>query len=241
MLLKLLSELGLDQREANIYLTLLKLGPIGVTNLSKHVSIVRTSLYDTLEVIIKKGFITSTQTQGKRLFMALPPKSLQEMLRFKQKLLKENLPELEAIMSTPNTHIAVEQFIGIPALKNIYSDMLVEGKDIFHIFDYKEYSKVFKTYFIKNFIKRRIEKNIRFTALITNIKDKELSKTDPRQLRFIKKLPNKSNFNATLFIYAGKCGFFNFQSNQPVGIIINDKTAASSLKVLFDMLWEQVK
>jgi len=154
--------------------------------------------------------------------------------------LAEFIPELESIQKTSITRPEVEIYIGTAGLKTIYDGMLAEGKDIYHIMNYDEYSKLFQLFFIKNFIKKRVDKGIWFRAIVNHIKDVDIEKSDPTTLREIRNLQELENSKATIFFYGDKCGFFTFEET-PMGVIIKNKMLAQSFKVVFEMMWKNGK
>ena len=151
-------------------------------------------------------------------------------------MLQDFVPELVNISKANTSEQKVTTFFGEKGLKAIYDDMLVTNKDIFHIFNYQEYSKLFKLYWIQNFIQKRVEKKIWFRAVVNKITDPELKKSSKKQLREIKSLNFLKDFKMSMFIYGDKCGFFTF-NEQPVGILIENPLISSSLKVLFNNLY----
>ena len=76
--------------------------------------------------------------------------------------------------------------------------------------------------------------------LFLNNEDPELAKSDTKNLREIRTLQTLEKFKATMFFYGNKCGFLSF-AETPVGVIIENSIMTSSMKVLFDYMWNQAK
>ncbi len=235
-----LEEFGLENREAKIYVKLLELGQATASEIVKTVNILRPTVYDILNNMIKKGVVTYSISAGKKVFSAVEPEVLQQIAESKKKLMSEFMPELKEISKVSKVKPVVETYVGARGLKTIYDDMLVEGKDIYHIMNYDEYSKLFQLFFIKNFIEKRVEKGVWFKAIVNYIKDPELEKSNSANLREIRTLEIIEKSKATIFFYGNKCGFLTF-TETPIGIIIENEIITSSFKVLFDFMWEQAK
>ncbi len=231
-----LEEFGLNNREAKVYVKLLELGSTTASQLAKYVNILRPTMYEVLNEMIKKGVVSYSFSGRKKIFQALNPKVLTQILEDKKRMLQDFVPELVNISKANTSEQKVTTFFGEKGLKAIYDDMLVTNKDIFHIFNYQEYSKLFKLYWIQNFIQKRVEKKIWFRAVVNKITDPELKKSSKKQLREIKSLNFLKDFKMSMFIYGDKCGFFTF-NEQPVGILIENPLISSSLKVLFNNLY----
>ena len=74
----LLENLGLKEKEAKIYITLLKEGPSLANSIAKNTEILRSSIYDYLDTLTEKGFITYTIKSGKKYFQAVNPSKIMD-------------------------------------------------------------------------------------------------------------------------------------------------------------------
>lgn len=235
-----LEEFGLENREAKIYVKLLEIGGGGASEIAKKVNILRPTVYDILDNMIKKGVVSYSISAGRKVFSAVDPQILQQIVDEKKRIISQFVPELNEISKGSLVKPFVETYLGPKGVKTIYDDMLKEGKDVYHIFNYREYSKTFKLFFIQNFIKRRVERGINFRGIVSHIEDPEIAKSDKKSLRELRTLDSLSEFEATLFIYGDKCGFMTY-TETPMGILIKNKIIASSFMILFNYLWKQAK
>jgi HTH-type transcriptional regulator, sugar sensing transcriptional regulator len=233
-----LETFGLNQKEAKIYVKLLELGEASASEIAKKVDILRPTVYDILDNMIKKGIVTYSIESGRKVFAAVNPGVLKEILISRKELIEQFLPELESISKISKVKPLVETYVGSKGIKSIFDDILNDEEDLYHIFNYEEYTKLFQQFFIKNFIKKRVEKKIRFHAIVNHIDDPELAKSDTTNLREIRTLQTLEKFKATMFFYGDKCGFLSF-AETPVGVVIENSIMTSSMKVLFDFMWKQ--
>ncbi|MEK7142610.1 MAG: helix-turn-helix domain-containing protein [Patescibacteria group bacterium] len=87
----ILRNLGLSTRETQVYLVLLKNGPMLPLNIARQTGLKRTSLYALFPEMLEKGLIREV-TQGKRrLFQAVSPESLLSEYQRKYQAVKEGL------------------------------------------------------------------------------------------------------------------------------------------------------
>ena len=91
---KTLQELGLTESEARVYLALLELGPSLAGSISRKTGIHRRNIYDITERLIKKGLIGYILKNNRRLFEAANPEKFQDILKEKQQILEESMPDL---------------------------------------------------------------------------------------------------------------------------------------------------
>ena len=94
---EILKSLGLSDKEIKIYLSNLQLGSNLVQEIANFAELNRTSTYDLLKSLEKKGFVSYTIQSGKKFYQATKPNKLLDMLREREELVKKILPELNSI------------------------------------------------------------------------------------------------------------------------------------------------
>lgn len=75
-----LTELGLSEKEALLYLLLLRSGPSPASSLAKRLQIKRVSLYSVLESLTERGLVAYEQTPLGRKYIPHDPICLLELL-----------------------------------------------------------------------------------------------------------------------------------------------------------------
>ena len=93
-----LESIGLSKNEVIVYLDLLGVGKSSAGDISKRVDIHRSNVYDTVEKLIKKGIITQTFEENRKVFYPISPKKLLDYFKQKEYDLetnKEILPRLD--------------------------------------------------------------------------------------------------------------------------------------------------
>ncbi|MCX6804288.1 MAG: hypothetical protein NTY48_07035 [Candidatus Diapherotrites archaeon] len=234
-----LEEFGLNSKEAELYLVLLKSNHSTAAELSKKTSILRQSVYDILDKMLSRGIISESISDNTKVFHAADPKVLLQMLENKRKLLSEAMPEFAEIMQDSKSSQKVQTFVGYKGLKSIWDDMLVVGKDTYFIIDYDVFGKLFKELFIQNFIAKRVEKGFWHHVIFTSkTTPKIYEKSEPARLREVRYLLSLNGFKSTIFFYGEKMGFFT-TGVLPTAILIENKEAVASIKSIFKLLWEQ--
>jgi sugar-specific transcriptional regulator TrmB len=104
MIEKFLTDIGLSEKEANIYLQLLSVGAVSVIDLAQMTKINRTSLYPLLESLQKKDLVSEVKEDKKIRYQAEPPERLVTFLENEknrileqEKLLNEVVPRLKSV------------------------------------------------------------------------------------------------------------------------------------------------
>jgi sugar-specific transcriptional regulator TrmB len=125
-----LKELGLSDSEAVIYITLLKLGEATVAELSQHSGLHRTNIYDSIEKLKEKGFVSYLTKENKQFLRAADPEILLNYLKEKEESMANILPELKKIQSSISEKVAVEVFKGKQGMKSVLKDILLRKEEV---------------------------------------------------------------------------------------------------------------
>ncbi len=227
---KALLALGLNRKESQIYLANLRIGYSLVQDIAKNAKMNRTSAYDLLDSLEKKGFVSHTISSGKKYYQATNPQNLFNLLKEKESLVKQALPELNAIKESvtkkpPN----IEVYMGKNGLKTIFEDILQNSKYFDCIASKKHLFELFKFYF-PHFVKRRVKQRIK-VRIISN------------EQPYDKKAPYKlinNNLKTATWLYNNKIAMVSLEEKQPIGIIIDEKNFFDTQKLMFDLLWENL-
>ena len=119
-----LEEVGLNSKEAKVYLAALRLGPSNVQKLAAAASLSRTSVYPVLEALRTSGLMSTTVAGMKRLFSAEPPAKLEAIIEAKRALIQSILPDLEASRKHLPSSDRIKEYTGRPAVRTAYEELL---------------------------------------------------------------------------------------------------------------------
>jgi sugar-specific transcriptional regulator TrmB len=95
-LVGVLQELGLNEKEAMVYLALLSLGEASVSEVAQEAKIKRPTAYLILSSLEEKGLVKINTLLKKTNYLALSPQNLAVQLKRNTDLVKDILPQLLA-------------------------------------------------------------------------------------------------------------------------------------------------
>ena len=230
---QVLTDLGLSEGEAEIFLALLGKGQCSVTELAKKTGRHRTHIYDTLEKLVEKGLVSSSKIDNITLFTASDLENLLNFLKAKEESALEIMPALKKIYEQKKSDPEISIFQGKNGFKSVLRDILREGKG----YDVFGTGNRFQEIMPDFYEKWRIESSKMKTPvrLITR-KSWEVSPREGFQQRFF---PENFFSPTATFIYADKVAIFTW-SIQAVTLIKNKETA-SEYKAYFEYLWKTAK
>ena len=238
-----LQKIGLSEKEASVYLATLRLGKSSVQAIAKEAKINRGTTYNIINSLAKKGLMSSYQESKKQYFFAESPDQLE--LLFKQQLeeiehnrkrLKELLPEMKQMDNKEKDKPVVRYFEGKNGIRAMVEDMfnVKKGTEVLMIYPYDEMSKNFSDNELLSWRKKRISRDIKVKAFYTRKGDEGINS----QNSVSKKLSiEEFVVESDIAVYENRVRMASF-GDKSVGIIIENKNIAETLKTLFKLAWK---
>jgi sugar-specific transcriptional regulator TrmB len=246
-----LQRVGLDQREAKIYLAALELGPSPVQKIAQRSQVPRATTYLILDDLQNKGFVTTYDEGKKTFFVAESPDRLAALVDEKEvevqrqkEAIKSLVPELMSRgQFEKGERPVVRYYEGKDAVKNWLRDMLSGrgGKEILNIFHHDRADKVLQDigFSFEKVRERRKKQRIKGRVIYTaNEGPIEGYSTKQRKAKYVP--VDKYPFEADIAIRGDRV-FFAPYSTPLRGVVIEDKAIANSMRLVFEVLWDQLK
>lgn len=240
MLKEQLEKIGLVEKEAKIFLASLELGSSVVQEIAKKAEINRATAYVIIEKLMKKGLMSSVEKGKKTFFQVEDPKRLltlleeqEENLKRKEEEFKKHLPEFETLFNIAEEKPKVRFFEGKEGVIAIQKDILRSKFDSMVEFipldeSYAVFPPASQDY---RYQIRKIPKKIIYSSKSNRI----LLKEDFSESRH---LPSeKFSFSSEIVVYGDKTSIVSLDKKL-IGVIIESKSIADSLKSIFDLAWE---
>ncbi len=248
MIKKLLKNLNFSEKEAQTYLGLLELGSGKGVEIAKKANLNRTTTYDILNVLIKRGLVSKFKKGASTYFHALEPERLLSYLerdqqehrkkieKQKQKV-QELLPELVSLQNPSTTRPKVQFFEGEKGLREAYEDTLTCRSTMLAYTNLTEMNKAMPNFFPEYF-KRRTKAKIPINAIFVQNKDsKECAHYDQVELRETRFIQDKDvTWSPEVKIYNDKMVIASWK--EKMAVIIESKEFADLQKTVFNELWK---
>jgi len=242
-----LQNLGLGEKEAAVYLAALELGPETAQNLAKKALVNRATAYVQIESLKDKGLMSEFEKGKKTYYAAESPERLSAMLRkleaslvAKKSSLNNVLPLLLSSFAGMGERPKVRFFEGMEGASAMRQEFLgVKNKNIEGITNMDKLLGMFPGHesdYSTQRIKKKIKSRIIYTRKQGHLKNfNDNSKL--RQAKFIQY--DKVPLSADITIFDNKISFVTYES-KPVGVVVENKEIADSLRALFNFLWESI-
>lgn len=236
-LLQILTNLGLNKKEATVYLACIETGTAPVSQIAQAGKINRVTAYDILEKLKQKGLVSYFTKKKIRYFTGVSPEIMLTEYEKRTADLKSILPKLKSLTGE-TSHPRVKYFEGLEGIKTIYSDTLTSKTEILNYSNSAEIRKVWPDY-DKDYVEKRSEKGIFLRGICPKDRAGEIVQSqDKKYFRELRLLPaNQFNFTNEINIYDNKVSIISFK-NELIGMIIESNEIANSQRAIFNMCWQ---
>lgn len=237
-----LKKYGLSEKEAKVYLTLLKIGPSTVNQIAESADLIRTTTYDILKKLREEGIVASMDKNSIKYFDASDPEKLIQILEERKKYVTSILLELKKLKTIVPDLPKSEIFEGRHGLKTVFQTILDQKKSLYA---YSNNEAMFKVipYFIPNFIKSRVKAKIPIKIITegSEFTQKVLKNKDKQELRETRTIKEFNKILINEYITDDFVAILGSRADEPIGIIIHHKDFAQAQKIIFEQLWKKAK
>lgn len=233
-----LKNIGLDEKQAAVYLALLELGTASVQSIAQKALLKRPTTYLILDELKGRGLVSVVPRAKKVLYTAESPEKFLGDLYKKQELLKRFMPNMLALYNAKITKPQVLLFEGKEGVAKVY-DKIFASPEVLFFSTIRDVFSMFPE--MPKILKKRVEtRQTKFRELLTQTSaDLEyvtwVKQGEYYQSRFAPK--NFSEFLTDSAIFGNSVAFFSFKPTV-FAVQIDSREISQSLKVLFDLAWQ---
>ncbi len=245
MLTKKLEEIGLNEKEAKVYVAVLELGEGSASEIAKKSEVNRATTYFTLENLMKIGLVSASNEEKKQKFVPEDPSQLENIitkqqreLEEKKKGLKDIVEELNSINSASIKKPIVKYYLGKEGIMRMAESSFEEvaNEEMWLAFSKDDLDEFLSSSENEKLIKKRESKNNVLRGLYNSDKLTLSSKAPNIRLKVDSK---KYYFPGDIAIYGNKIRLTSYKDQ--IGIIIENEDIAETLKSVFKLAIEYAK
>jgi len=238
---KIIEEIGLNEHEAKIYLALLKHGQCVISDISKHSSIKRATVYQYIDGLTTRDIIRKT-VRGKRIFYYPEnPKKLLEILDQRRKSLNAIFPDLETLYLSTSSKPTVRFYEGKEGMRSVYRELTQTSKTLWSMFSADRYFQVFSEKDGQEFVENIYQNGGQLKDLVQHSKlgTQYVKEKWGGKLAISKLLPKDFDFSVDLLIAGDNVAMISFDNL--VAVIIENKGIAQLQVNLLKFIWKSIK
>lgn len=258
-LMKDLEDLGLSEKEAQVYMATLSIGESSVQNIAKKSNVNRVTTYVMIEQLTQKGLMSSYTKGKKKMYVAERPERLLSLLYEKEKVIRTQLthfqgilPMLNAVMARSENKTTIRLYEGIEGLKaahqvlaaafkesgfDTYYEVIVPSisENLFSEGDSPARDEVRKTVLENKITSKKIyvyDSDLQKEKVLEGVATFE--KITRRHARMLAR--DLFNFTCEVGLYGNHTVFWLLKDNR-MAIVIDDEVVTNNMRQLFFGLW----
>jgi HTH-type transcriptional regulator, sugar sensing transcriptional regulator len=241
-----LQQLGLSAKEAEVYLSLLKLGPATVRRLIEVTGYKRGDLHYVLDKLEKRKLVYRRPERNRFVVQAESPWRLRELLQSQAEVLSETEKQLQSLLPNLTSQFvlstekpSIRYLEGLEGMKQLYDEIVLDKKELLlftsdYDRDDKELNEV-----INKAIKQQFRAGIKVRALVPYFPELDSSYFSYTKKHGIKSrvLP-RQNFvlDSQIAIWGDKVAMTSIK-DQIVTTVIDNKNIAQTMRTIFELIW----
>lgn len=249
-LIESLINLGLNEKEARIYLALLSLGKTTAYHVAVRSGLKKPTTYVILDNLVTKGFALKIPYEDKHIFIAKSPKECLAIAKEKLSATEEMIPELIAIQKRETAKASVSYYEGLDGIREMNKKLVSVMKSkpasernfVAFYAHQKETPKFLQKYWLElteELNRERIRRSY-ITTKHPSINWYLQKETIQRSGVEIKALSEKEySSNISIEIYDKFVQIISHRYIQ--GILIENPDIADVMKQIFELVWKQTK
>lgn len=243
-----LQTIGLTKLESKTYNTLLNYGEMKVSKLLKIAKLNSGRIYDILNSLQQKGFISIIIKDGIKYISPSPPEILREFINQKEEEIKKQKEEVEKILPfmIKNYHSQINEekieiFMGKKGLEAAYKILFSQAKEHKELFIIGSSTQFKKEnwavpYIINTIYPLRKKLKLKIKKILDKAAKKQLEiKKDSSKVRYL-------DFTTlTSFEVLGDVVILELFLSDIICIVIQNKNIANDFKKQFNTLWDKAE
>ena len=241
-LLSALINIGLSEKEAQVYMAAMSLGPSSVAGIASASGIKRTTVYSIFQELSRKGLMREEIKGWKAFYVAESPEKLETIVDQMREEVKKNMPEFTAMFNLHSSGAFIKYYEGIESVKGVYNGLLKEIKaheDYLVIGDTRQWLDQDHEFFM-DFTRRRAKLNINIRILIQESEvAREHKKMEKAFNETIKIMPPDSKLTTNMVIIPHKV-VINQLTPPILAMVIENDSMVQMNRELFEIIWKSI-
>ncbi len=248
---KTLVDIGLTREQSKIYLFLLENGLCNARVISTKTNLGRALCYKVLAQLVEKGIITKRDDVGKiSMFFPVHPNRIKIILEEEKQtsdqaniVFNDSFGLLSSKFNLLSGKPNIQFLEGSDGLKEMYNDILAEGKDIKLIRSLLDHKDIDTASILRAHIEKQAKIGIKVKLIGPKREDVPMDvliKKDKARNVTRKTIPDGFYIPAQIIIYGDKVSITDFKSGLIITIIEN-ASVRETFEKMFDFMFDSIK
>jgi len=234
---KNLEEVGFDNKEIQVYLSLLKIGETTATKISQETKIERTLVYYIVEKLINRGLVSFKLKNNVKYYSASNPEKILEEIREKEESFLSVLPFLEQIRKQAyEEDVRVDIYKETAGLKAVMNDMFKQAEEFLILGEQGQIQKNYPIIY-QQYLRKLKDNKVKEKVIIREDLRGKIWKSKNSKFRYI----SKDLLSPTTTLIYDKKILITLWEKPMFNILITSRKVADSFKSYFNHFWKIAK
>jgi sugar-specific transcriptional regulator TrmB len=240
LLLTKLQNIGLNDKEAEIYLACLRHDSAPVSQIAKTAKLNRVTTYSILKKMYNKGQVELKEKNEISYYQAVPPEILAENAKQQARDFADSLPEIKALAGRSVFSPTIRYFEGLDGVKSAYYETLKSETEILSYANSRNIRLHWPNY-DQEYVGERKRKEIFLRGIAPDDESgQKVSAEDANYYRKMRLAPKEffssEQLENEINIYSGRMMIASFDP-YPFAIIIKSSAVYETQKEIFEAMW----
>jgi len=240
-LLAIVRSVGLDEKEAQLYLAGLQLGTAPASEYAKATGLNRITSYNALEDMVHRGHFTMVKKVRGKWYAPVAPEYLALEARKNVDVLEKTIPELKSLQGAKYRKPHVRFFEGWEGVRHVYDDTLTAKSELLNFANSAAVREFWPNY-DEEYVAERVKRGIHLRGIAPDDETgREVHGDDRARLREIRLVAaTEFDFTNEINIYDQKvaiCSFGSRKDKEVFAVIIESREVAETQRQIFEMAW----
>lgn len=236
-----LMRLGFSEKEAAVYVALLRVGNASAPDVAENAGINRPSTYDVLEQLGRMGLVTAYTEKDQRRFSAEPPERLLNVLHLQRRELETReqlasrlLPRLAAVHTTHAAKPKIRYIEGIDGLRNMQREYECCEGDILQLIGYDAFAALEDRHMSREHQQVLTAQRRRVRAIHVTDRQREFPNLPDMEVRRVS--PALMDVKGEVDVIGDRVLLFSY-SGGIIAIEITSPTIANTVRATLELAW----
>lgn len=235
-IVEVLSLLGLNAKDREVYFALLRAGRATVSPISRATGMPITTAQSVLRRLADRGFIGFTKRKSRHVYEARDPEALRKIIQEQERGIAAIIPFLKKMRSESPFFAKIRIYWRDRATDIFQEALTAKNKLVYEIVSAKDIQEVLGERF--HFTRQRIKYGVHLRSL--RVEKSEIKKysrqTHILELREAKFLPKELTFKTSVMFWDDTVAFFTAKSEH-LAWTVESATLREMFQQLFELLW----
>lgn len=233
---EVLTRFGLNQKEQQVYVTLLPLGRTTLTPIANAAGLPITTVQSIMTRLVDAGLVSTTKRKSRHLYEADDPIVLRRLLERQIEETVGVIPFLQKLHEEEGGTAKIRVYERERMTEIFHQALASKEKLVYEIVSAKDFQEIIGEKL--HFSRRRIKAGVHLRSLrVEKLEIKKYSQeTHVRELREAKFLPREMTFRSSIMFWDDYIAFFTVK-NEGLACVVQSKALSEMMHQMFDVLW----